>query len=858
MTRYSDKSGYGQGEASPSHQTLALAWLAETWERLWPLLVPAFMLLCAFAALSWVGVWSLLGPVLRYAALGLLAAGLLVSLMPLRHFSLPNRPALLRRIERESGLQHRPASTQPERAVSADSPFARALWREHKRRMAAQLSDLRTGPPRPRAARYDRWALRAMLPLLAFAAWGYSHSAGGGRIGDILREPVDTAAILSRLDIWATPPAYTGKPPVYLSRTAIVNPAGATPNGETSGIHNEISLPEGSELVIRHVGKEQLTARLLPQAENAEAGEQQIVEGTAGATGETMFTARLDESIRAELRSGDTLVAGWNFAIIPDQPPSIEFSEQPGGSLAGSLELAYEVEDDHGVVSARALIESAEPALDGARPLYEAPEVLLPLPRARARTGLSRVNRDLSSHPWAGSRISITLEASDDPGQKGYSKPVTMILPGRSFNDPLAKALVEQRRIVALDANRARRAADLLDAVTARPDTFPVPAGIYVSLRAAYRMLAAARSDDSLREAADLLWEAALAIELGDLSDAERRLREAQENLSKALEEGADDAEIDRLMQELRQAMNDFLEQLQREMAQNPIDNAPMQLPENQQMLTQRDLERMMDRIEDLARSGSQDAARQLLSELQRMMDNLQAGRHQQQRQQEGNQLNQTLDQLSELMQRQQELMDETFDMRRRAPDGQQPPEGPRQGENSPRGDQMTPEEFAEALENLRQRQQALQEQLEQLGEELGRLGLDPSSEFGEAGEEMGEAGENLGEGDAGAAASDQGQALEALRRGAQSMMQQLAGDRGGGGQQQGQAGPGGQDQDRFDPLGRSTGANGRFNDENTRVPSEIDAQRAREILEAIRKRLSDPLRPLLERNYLERLLESR
>jgi hypothetical protein len=41
-------------------------------------------------------------------------------------------------------------------------------------------------------------------------------------------------------------------------------------------------------------------------------------------------------------------------------------------------------------------------------------------------------------------------------------------------------------------------------------------------------------------------------------------------------------------------------------------------------------------------------------------------------------------------------------------------------------------------------------------------------------------------------------------------------------------------------------------------VPDEIDAQRARRILEAIRERLGNTLSPELERNYLERLLEMR
>jgi hypothetical protein len=39
-------------------------------------------------------------------------------------------------------------------------------------------------------------------------------------------------------------------------------------------------------------------------------------------------------------------------------------------------------------------------------------------------------------------------------------------------------------------------------------------------------------------------------------------------------------------------------------------------------------------------------------------------------------------------------------------------------------------------------------------------------------------------------------------------------------------------------------------------VPDEIDVQRAREILDAIRKRLGEAMSPEVERSYLERLLE--
>ena len=100
---------------------------------------------------------------------------------------------------------------------------------------------------------------------------------------------------------------------------------------------------------------------------------------------------------------------------------------------------------------------------------------------------------------------------------------------------------------------------DLIDAITLRPeDTFENPSH-YLGIMTGRTKLVMAETDDQLREVADYLWEMALSIEDGDLSAAEKRLRQAQEALKQALENGASDEEIDKLMAELREAMDDFL-----------------------------------------------------------------------------------------------------------------------------------------------------------------------------------------------------------------------------------------------------------------------------------------------------------
>jgi uncharacterized protein (TIGR02302 family) len=254
------------------------------------------------------------------------------------------------------------------------------------------------------------------------------------------------------------------------------------------------------------------------------------------------------------------------------------------------------------------------------------------------------------------------------------------------------------------------------------------------------------------------------------------------------------------------------------------------------------------------------------------MMNNLQAGRQQQQRQGQS-EMRQQMDKLGEIMRRQQEMMNETYRMQRgqqgqdgddqdmqgdqemqggqgRQGDEGQSPDGRRGGRNP--GKPMSPQEFAEALKQLQEGQGKLQKDLDQLGKSLEGMGLQPNKGFGDAGQEMGSAEQSLGEADGDGAVGHQGRALEALRKGAQDMMQQLQAMQGDqGGSREG----GRQNADR-DPLGRPRATQGPDFGDSVKVPDEIDVQRARRILEAIRKRLGNALSPDVERSYLERLLD--
>jgi hypothetical protein len=122
----------------------------------------------------------------------------------------------------------------------------------------------------------------------------------------------------------------------------------------------------------------------------------------------------------------------------------------------------------------------------------------------------------------------------------------------------------------------------------------------------------------------------------------------------------------------------------------------------------------------------------------------------------------------------------------------------------------------------------------------------------------MGDAGGRLGEGNADAAVESQGKALDALRKGAQSLAEAMQqgdgeGQGDGPGERMGrqQAGANG-----TDPLGRPLRSHEIGDELSKMIPGEIDVQRVRRILEELRRRLGDPSRPQIELEYIERLLK--
>src|SRR6266571_4761338 len=525
-----------------------------------------------------------------------------------------------------------------------------------------------------------------------------------------------------RVDAWVTPPVYTGKPPIILSAA---NKEAAAPAA------GPLPVPAGSTLIVRSSGGS------LDVVAGGGVTEAVPTEQAPKGTNERHFTIAGDGTAHVRAPSGQPQ---WKFSAIPDRAPTISLAKDPERQARGSLQMSYKIEDDYGVTEAQArfALRPGEPPKAAAekssiepRPLFDPPQFSLVLPNARTRNGVGQTVKDLSDDPYAGADVTLTLTAKDEAGNEGRSEPFNMRLPERLFTKPLARALIEQRRILALDANQSSQVYAALDALMIAPELFTPESGHYLGLYSISRQLEAARTDNAMREVVADLWALAVTIEDGNITDVDKALRAAQEALKQALERGASDEEIKKLTENLRAALDNFMRQLAEQLRNNPQQLA-RPLDPNTRVLRQQDLNNMIERMERLSRSGDKDAAKQLLEQLQQMLENLQMARP---GQNGDDDMEQALNELGDMIRKQQQLRDKTF----------------KQGQDSRRDRMRGKQPGDQSMNDLQQDQQGLRDRLKRLQDELAKRGMGQQGQRADKGKK-GEPGQQQGE------QSDQGE----------------------------------------------------------------------------------------------------
>ena len=840
-------------------------------ERAWPPLVFALAVVILFLAASWAGAWQFSPRVVRVAGVVLFALAAAVALSPLARLRRPAARDVLARLDRDAKAIHRPATSLADTlANDHGDPETQALWAAHRARLEREVDAIRVAPPSPGMAERDPYALRFAVAMLAFAAAVVAGPEMYGRLAaafDWRSDSAVAAAAASRIDAWIDPPPYAGQPALVVDFKSADPRTLTVPEDSVLVVRGDPSVVETRvEGAITFSDQKNETPAKAPPA-NAPAEKRWTIHGPGKAT---------------ILRDGRP-VAVAVFAVTPAGVPTIVSTEAPRANLSGTLTLAYRTQDRFGLTSARAdFARPHEGPGPAPRTLAPPPQAALQLPPTANGVGDGHTTADLSEHPWAGAKVTMRLSATSISGKTGESAPIEITLPQRIFHNPLARALVEQRRNLILDPDHAPKGIETaLTGLTVAPELFDTPANIYLGLKQAKASLQHAHSDADLLDVAALLWAMAQQLENGDASKAERDLRAAEQALREALQRGASDEEIKKLMQQLREAANRFMSQ----MARNAEPNSN---PEDQNLQAQ-DLDKMMDQMEDAARNGSREDAQAMLDQMQEMFENMRSAQDGQESPAE-REMRKQIGELEKLLRDQQKLRDDTFrsDQKDRArkqarrnpssPDqelqGQQDQDGsnaPDQSDNdSDQSDKQSQDQADQGQPQLGDRQQELRDRLAELQRQLKSLGMKGEKGFDDAQGDMKEAQGDLkggqgksgksGQTGKGAAVEAQGRALEALRDGAQGLQKQMEGQQGQGKGRNGkgnyvarQSRPG--DRRGDDPLGR--GAEGeRGREDGPLKESAGAAERARRVMEELRRRLADPARPVDERDYLERLMK--
>jgi len=831
---------------------LRLARAALLWERLWPALWPTVFVVGVFTVAVLFDVLPLLPAIAHAGLLALFALAIVAALLwGWRAAGLRTPPDAIdarRRIEEASGLPHRPLQALADRpSAPLDGP-ASVLWAAHQRRMAAAVHRLRVGWPAAGLARRDPWGARAVLAMLLLLGIIDAGPDWRDRLARAFAPDLagGAATVASSFDLWLTPPEYTGLAPQFLR----------------AGDSETVRVPTGSVLLAQvHGGSAVPSLAIDNEPRDFAAIDQHNFRIEATLSAGTALT----------LKQGGTTLGRWAVEIVPDKPPTIAFARPPTATPRAALRLDFKAGDDYGVESAKVVIRrrtgsAADAPTDAAA---EPMEIDLPLPGLHLKDAEGTSYQDLSPHPWAGLPVELRLVATDALGQTGESEPVRMNLPERAFHHPIARAIVDQRKELAKDPRSADAVAEILGDLNHRPALYGDDIVVYLALRLAQQRLRHDHDKDTIAAVEQLMWDSALRIEDGHRSLAERELRRLEQQLQDALAKGAPDSEIEQLMQELREALDRYLQALAQDTQRQPSEATTTLDPSR--VLTSRDLQRMLDRARDLARSGARDQAREMLSQLQNMLENLRAARPGEMQQRGANEAQKMMRGLQELMQRQQQLLDRSFRAER-----QQGPQNRAGQPGQPRGQQSgrqpgqdSGEEQADAGEadnngemgDAAGQQEALRRGLGEIMRQLGEGSGEIPEPFGRAERAMRDATGALQRGRPSQAIGPQTEALDQLQQAARDFAQQLQRRLGDAWGSPNLPGVGATDSDprnrgERDPFGRPMSNNGTIDQGDVKIPDQNILQKSRQILDELRRRAGERFRPAIELDYIDRLLK--
>jgi uncharacterized protein (TIGR02302 family) len=787
-------------------------------ERLWNSFWPLMTIIAFYAGLSLTQVVLMFGNAAHIVFLGMFtAAAVFAGLYLGAPFRLPRRSEVERRIELESGLRHRPLDMMHDQPISGTSAAAAKLFNREKEARKKDWDKLKIWRPRSDAPLRDRFALRHAALLFLIIGLVMAQQDIWYRLSQGLRPhiAITLPGAPVSLDIWAQPPGYTGKAPVFLATAQL---------GRTT--ESAAKVPVGSLLKIRIGGTASTPKLTYADQEHA---------FTQAADKSFTLEIPLMESGTADIKLGWFRKLGqWPIEITPDTPPAVSLLLVTPTERAGT-KIIFDARDDYGVKNLSATIT---PVADtGSDPWQETLYMDVPFIR-NATTDNQNHTLQLARHPMAGSAVRMTLTAEDDAGNISVSKPEYFVLPERKFENPTAARLnFERKRLTYFNNGISRKlSAQTLADIANRPHFFDGDPIIFLGLVIAVKRLGYDGDPESVHSVRELLWDLALRVEEGGLAQARDELTEALQKMSQALNNpDASEEELQQIMQEVAEKMRAYMQALanqMRQMAEQQMKDGEQLSPElSQRIMQQMDMDALMQQMQNMTDEDARRQMQDLMEQLRRAVENATPEEilEMQQRQAKATK---AMNDLQKVIHAQQELVDQA-----NKSDGAK-----------------------EDLQEMGDKEGGLRQQLDQITQDLGQ-GMPVPESLGEAGDLMEQAqqafdGGNLQEGGKLAKA-----ALDKLQEGMDQAVQFMAEQMKqimisfGGGRGQGQQGQQGEcPPEERDPLGNCPGKSGTG---SVKIPDEKERRRVQEIIRELRGRSNNWERPRIEREYIDRLLNN-
>ena len=772
---------------------------------------------------------------------------------------LPSVNTIERALEKQSGFPTGSISIIKDTLANPKKSETRELWSYAQKKILSSFSKIKTPKLRAVLSRRDPAALRFIAILFFISGLMIAGDQWQGKIQSGIM-PISPSKIISQgrtTKLWVKPPEYT-----QIGQTHLIG------NGTSD---TKLNIPEGSKIKLRI---HSILGELIPPVlynGNTEIKMTYIGDGLYGS--ESIIQKGNNIKIKQLLLTR----ANWEYNFIKDTPPEISIpmikEKVDSYEILDNFQIRVPLmlRDDYGVKELHMRMEIDEMVED------------LPLGNIsnQSRLIMSQPNMefkispiyDMTWHTWAGLPVTFEYKAIDHKGQETTLDKISMTLPERKFEHPMAKALIAMRKRLAWDYHDSF--IDIsrnIEILLSSPSYFQDNKTIYLALRSASSRLLYSNQYNGQRRinaawgVINLLWDSALAIEDGNLSLAMRELRDARLALENAMRDpNSSDQEIDALMDDLREKMSNYFAEMQRE-RQKRIANGEafpeMSVEDFSSIISPDTLSKLMEQIESALRSGDTQKAQELMSQLQRMMEMIDPSMMPQ-LPMDMQAMHKGINELQELIDRQEILLNQTNDQANQAMSVM------------PRINTMPSIEEMMAELGMDNLPPAIKEpqdtpsigvntrpnkiEQEALRYILGQLMLDVSEKLDEIPETMGLAEQEmrlsaqaLGENDPQSSIPNQEQAIKYLKDSQEELskkfknrMQQMVGIGFGGAR-------------RYDPLGRPYGGdnpNGESLGDDVRVPDAAQKKRVDEILKTLRQRSGDRNRPDEELNYFRRLL---